>query len=70
MTEQIEKLAKGLCDMELEWITGWQGPRGAAFNVIATQLVRKGILRGPMDWTLSETGLALRAHLAKENGHD
>jgi hypothetical protein len=57
------KIAAGLTDFEREWIIGWQGPAGAAFNVVAGDLRRKGLLRGRLDWTLNETGLAVRAIL-------
>lgn len=67
---EIAKVAAGLLNLEREWITGWQGTRGAAFNAIATGLVRKGVLRGPMDWTLSEFGEAVRAHLQETPGHE
>ncbi len=62
MTE-IETIAKNLSEMEREWITGWQGPAGAAFNAVAGELRHKGLLRGPMDWNLSERGQAVRDYL-------
>jgi len=60
--EQVAQIAVGLDDFEIEFITGWQGPRGAAFNVVATGLVRKGLLRG-MDLNLNERGKAVRDYL-------
>ena len=59
----VETIAEGLTDMEREWITGWKGPRGAAFNSVAGDLLRKGLLKGPLDWTLNEKGEAVRNHL-------
>ena len=59
----IEAIAKGLTDLEREWITGWQGPAGAAFNCVAGDLLRKGLLKSIADWGLNETGLAVRDFL-------
>lgn len=59
----LEAIAKGLTDLEREWITGWQGPAGAAFNAVAGDLRRKGLLKGPCDWNLNETGVAVHNHL-------
>jgi hypothetical protein len=69
MTEDTAEIAAGLCDLEKEFLTGWQGPRGACFNVIATGLVRRGLLKGPLDWTPSVKGEAVRDYL-KEHDHD
>lgn len=55
-----EQIVANLTDMEREWLTGWQGPTGAAFNAVAGDLQRKGLLKGPMDWNLNETGIAVR----------
>lgn len=55
-----EERAASLTDMEREWLTGWQGPTGAAYNAVAGDLRRKGLLKGPMDWNLSDLGLAVR----------
>lgn len=62
MTE-AEKIAARLSELEREWVTGWQGPRGAAFNVVATDLHRKGLLKGVLDWNLNDLGLAVRTVL-------
>ena len=67
MTEAQEILDK-LTDMEREWITGWKGPGGAAFNAVAGDLYRKGLLRSSTDWNLNMLGLAVRALLEKQNG--
>jgi hypothetical protein len=64
------EIAAGLMDMEKEFITGWQGPRGAAFNVVATGLVRAGLLKGYLDWTLSPLGEEVRSHLTKGQTDD
>ena len=58
-----EQIAKGLSALEREWITGWQGPAGAAFNVIAGDLYSKGLLKGRMDWNLNATGRVVKAIL-------
>jgi hypothetical protein len=65
-----EEIARGLLDLEREWMTGWQGPRGAAFNVIATALLHKGLLKGPLDWALSPLGEEVRAILENERPDD
>ena len=59
----VETIAAGLTDMEREWITGWQGAKGAAFNCVAGDLRRKGLLKGPLDWSLNDRGQAVRNHL-------
>ncbi|ASP29682.1 hypothetical protein CHH26_05125 [Qipengyuania flava] len=64
--DKIAEIADGLTDLEREWITGWQGVAGAAFNVIAGDLRAKGLLVSAMDWNLNETGLAVRKHLNGE----
>jgi hypothetical protein len=64
----VETIAEGLTDMEREWITGWQGARGAAFNRVAGDLRRKGLLKGPLDWSLNDRGLAVLNHLRCQCG--
>jgi hypothetical protein len=59
----VETIAEGLTDMEREWITGWRGARGAAFNCVAGDSRRKGLLKGPLDWSLNDRGLAVLNHL-------
>ena len=59
----VETIDKGLTDMEREWITGWKGPRGSAFNCVAGDLLHKGLLKGPLNWALNEKGEAVRDHL-------
>lgn len=61
------EIADSLTPMEREWITGWQGVSGAAFNVIAGDLRRKGLLKGAMDWTLNDLGQQVRAILENNN---
>lgn len=68
MTTDAERIAKGLSDLEREWLTGWQGPAGAAYNVIATGLQKRGLLVGPLDWSLSPLGLKVR-RIIKESEH-
>ena len=62
-----EQIAKGLSALEREWITGWQGPAGAAFNVIAGDLYSKGLLKGRMDWNLNANGRVVKAILEASN---
>jgi hypothetical protein len=61
--DDLDKRASGLTAMEIERITGWQGPGGAAYNVISTELVKRGLLN--RDWSLSPLGLALKAHIER-----
>lgn len=65
MMEDVEKIAAGLIDMERERIVGWQGPGGAAYNVISEDLVERGILNA--DWSLTPLGLAVRKHLSEDH---
>ena len=61
----LDKVIAKLIPMECERLTGWQGPGGAAYNAISEGLCEMGLLN--WDWSLTETGLALRARLlAKE----
>ena len=59
----IERIAKGLTPMEREWITGWQGVAGAAFNVVAGDLRHKGLLVSASNWNLNELGQQVAAYL-------
>lgn len=67
MTDDLDKLARGLTALDQERITGWQGPAGAAYNVISEDLCEAGILN--RDWSLSPLGLALKAHIERTT-HD
>ena len=58
----VAKVAAGLVTYERERLTGWQGPPGAAYNVVSEGLCEMGLLNS--DWSHSELGLAVRAHLA------
>lgn len=62
---RVERIAADLMDMEREWLTGWQGVAGAAFNAIATGLVKRGLLKSSMDWTPTPLGLAVTAAIAQ-----
>lgn len=68
--DDVARIAAGLDRFEREWLTGWQGVAGAAFNVVATSLLAKGLLVGPLDWNLSEKGEAVRNFLEQENRDD
>jgi hypothetical protein len=67
MTSEAERIAAGLSDLEREWVTGWQGPAGAAFNAVAGDLRHKGLLKGSLDWNLNDLGLAVRKVLETGN---
>jgi len=67
ITNDIKRLADGLINMEKERLIGWQGPLGAAYNVISEDLCSEGLLN--RDWSLSPIGLAVRDYLM-ENQHD
>jgi hypothetical protein len=69
-----EQIAANLTVMEREWLIGWQGSKGAAYNVVATDLVKMGLLKGllgrldePLDWQLSATGEAVRVIIKKQD---
>lgn len=64
--QKAREIAKGLSDMEREWLTGWQGPAGAAFNCVAGDLRHKGLLKGPCDWNLSPLGQQVRALIEEQ----
>ena len=69
MTDQTEiaRIAEGLSELEREWVTGWKGPAGAAFNAIAEHLYNLGLLNGASDWTLNTLGLAVCQHLMENS---
>jgi hypothetical protein len=68
MTDQdIKSVAEGLSELEREWITGWQGVAGAAFNAIAEHLYEIGLLNGAADWTLNADGCQLRTYLQEQS---
>lgn len=59
----VETIAKGLIPLEREWITGWQGPPGAAYNVIGEDLQSSGLLDS--NWNLTALGKKVAAHLSE-----
>ena len=65
-TNEARQIALSLEPLEREWITGWTGPSGAAFNVIASGLRHKGLLVSASDWSLNALGLAVREILENE----
>ena len=67
-TDEIDAIAAGLCDLEREWLTGWQGPSGAAFNAIGEDMANRGLTISCTNWNLSPKGLAVRERLLKEKG--
>jgi DNA-binding CsgD family transcriptional regulator len=66
MGSELDKLARGLTALDRERITGWQGPAGAAYNAISEDLCSAGVLN--RDWSLSPLGLALKAHIERNEG--
>ena len=68
MTDDIADIAEGLSPLEQEWVTGWKGPGGAAFNAVAMALYHKGLLNGRCDWGLNKNGLKARAYLENRHG--
>lgn len=63
LTDDAAKIAEALSTIERRWLTGWDGPEGAAYNAVATNLRRKGLLIGPYEWNLSPLGIAVRNKL-------
>jgi hypothetical protein len=63
-TMNAREIAKGLCALEREWLTGWQGSGGAAFNAIGEGMAERGLTRSSTDWTLSALGRAVAAECA------
>jgi hypothetical protein len=61
-----EQIAEKLIPMEREWLTGWQGPPGAAYNVIGSHMARIGLTRSYTDWNLNERGLAVRDYILEQ----
>ncbi len=62
-----EQIAAGLCPLEREWLTGWKGVGGAAFNAIGESMAERGLTRSRTDWNLNERGLEVRAILEKQH---
>ena len=65
MTATPEQIAAGLIAMERERLTGWQGPKGAAYNAISEDLCEQGLLNA--DGSLTKKGLAVAAIIRSEN---
>jgi len=61
-----EQIAEKLIPMEREWLTGWAGPPGAAYNVIGSYMARIGLTRSYTDWNLNERGLAVRDYILEQ----
>lgn len=60
------EIAAGLCAMEREWLTGWKGVSGAAFNAIGEGMAERGLTRSYTDWNLTPLGLEVRAILQEQ----
>lgn len=63
----IVSKADSLDEFEREWVTGWRGVRGAAYNVVATSLFRKGLLMSSSDWRLNNLGEEVKLYLLVSN---
>lgn len=61
----VGEIAGKLTPLDCERLTGWQGPRGAAYNVISEDLCEAGLLN--RDWSLTPLGLAVKAHLEQSS---
>ena len=57
------KFAAGLCALEREWLLGWGGPAGAAYNAIGESMSERGLTISYTNWALSPKGLAVRDYL-------
>lgn len=66
VTDEIDRVIAGLCPLEREWLTGWQGVGGAAFNAIGEGMAEMGLTISYTNWNLSEKGLAVRARLQEQ----
>lgn len=67
--DKTAEIAAGLSDFEREWLIGWQGSGGAAFNCTAMDLLHKGLLCGSTNWNLNEKGRAVRAAILQEQSN-
>lgn len=56
LRELAEKILPRLIPMEVEWLTGWQGVGGAAFNAIGEGMAERGLTVSYTDWSLSPLG--------------
>lgn len=63
----IASKAASLDEFEREWVTGWRGVKGAAYNVVATSLFNKGLLMGRSDWRLNYLGEEVKLYLLVNN---
>jgi len=58
-------IAASLSEAQRERITGWQGLAGSAYNFVSEDLCEMGLLNA--DWSLSEIGFLVRAHLQENS---
>jgi hypothetical protein len=65
MTEQIAEIAAKLNCYDCERLTGWQGVRGAAYNVVSEYLCGMGLLN--RDWSLAPLGQQVAAYLEEQS---
>lgn len=61
----LAEIADNLIPMEVERLIGWQGPPGAAYNIISEDLCSAGLLK--RDWSLSPLGERVRDYLVQNN---
>ncbi len=62
---QIAEIAAKLGPLDLERLTGWQGPQGAAFNAVSEDLCEMGLLT--LDWSITPQGRAVTAYLKEQS---
>ena len=70
MSDDIVAIVARLDPLQVEWLAGWQGVQGAAYNAVASSLCHMGLLNGPLDWRLNVRGLAVRDYIMKETEDD
>lgn len=67
--ERAKEIADKLSPLDREWLTGWTGPGGAAFNCIGEDMAERGLTVSYTNWNLSPLGLAVRRILEdQKNG--
>lgn len=62
---EVAKIVGKLTPLDKEWLTGWLGPPGAAYNVIGEDLQEMGLLDG--NWNRTVLGERVAQHLKQEN---
>ena len=60
-----KQIANRLDTFEREWLLGWKGPGGAAYNAVAESLVEKGLIE--RTWKRTPLGLTVCAVLKEKD---